>query len=205
MMEGGLWYYAFMVKSLWEFTWSVVSWWYALVPGAVAGALWVADVLFDKAFTKNRKLLAWVMFVSVFVASFLAFHNMRIQRNELREMVSNLEKQASEQIKVLNPQQEKLLMLIHQYQVNLGVRKLIIGLDGHLHFDEPSKRNIKINIADELLGGLNSPERAKDFEVIMDRMPPEYLRRIPEMRLGSPYVVTVTEEGIRYLEINKDN
>lgn len=105
----------------------------------------------------------------------------------------------SPKLPTLTPQQEKLLMLVHNYQVQFGARKLIIKTDGLLHFDEPNRKDIKINIADELLGGENSFERAKEFEAIVDGMPPEYLRRIPEMRLGSPFVVTVTEFGIRYL------
>jgi hypothetical protein len=36
----------------------------------------------------------------------------------------------------------------------------------------------------------------------MESMPAEYVRFIPETRMDSPFVVLVTEEGMRFLQGN---
>lgn len=79
----------------------------------------------------------------------------------------------------LSPQQEKLLMLVDKYQVKFGARKLIIEVGGAIYLDDPGHTYTNTNIADELLGGIDSPERARKLETIMDGMPSEYLRRFP--------------------------
>lgn len=109
--------------------------------------------------------------------------------------------QGSKEVELsLSPQQEKLLRLIDKYMLQFGANKLMIALDGLIKFDEPSRKDIKINIADELFEEENSYERAKQLETLMDSMPPEYLRRLPESRLGSPFVVIITDAGRKYLK-----
>ena len=105
-----------------------------------------------------------------------------------------------EQFETIEPQQEKLLRLIHKYQVQFRARKLIIGRYGSLHFDEPERKEVNINIAEELFGSVgDTPARALEFEVIMGRLPTEYLRMIPESRWDNPFVVTLTDAGRQYL------
>lgn len=109
----------------------------------------------------------------------------------------------TEQIPSLNPQQQRLLSIIHEHQVQLGARKLIVGRGqpGVLYFDEPERKNININIAEELFGeGGDLTLRVSEFEVLMEGIPPEYLRMIPEARMDNPFVVTVTEAGTKYLK-----
>ena len=41
--------------------------------------------------------------------------------------------------------------------------------------------------------------RSKEFERLMELLPDVYLRRYPETRINSPFVVGVTDEGVKYL------
>jgi hypothetical protein len=104
------------------------------------------------------------------------------------------------QAPVLDPQKEKLLTLIHKYQVQLGASKLIVLRDGRIYDDQTRSIIAGIDLGSELFGAGSSPAvRGPQFERLMESMPSEYLRMIPESRLGSPFVVTITEAGIRYL------
>ena len=110
----------------------------------------------------------------------------------------NLSQQAA--TPTLNSQQERLLRTIHTYQVRFGARKLIVLRTGQLVFDEPDRKDIKINLAREVLGNAHMPDvMAKEFETLMESIPPEFFRVIPEARFSSPFVVTVTEVGVKYL------
>jgi len=102
-------------------------------------------------------------------------------------------------VQTLQPQEEALLTIIHKYQVQFSAKKLIIGRTGAI-FDDPNRKNTDINVAAELFGSENvSSEQLQEFESLIEGMPENYLRFFPETRLGSPFVVSITEEGIRYL------
>ncbi len=102
---------------------------------------------------------------------------------------------------VLTPQQERLLGILYDHQKQFGVQKLIVGRDGAVVFDEPERKEVSINVAAELFGGMESARaRAAEFVALMDSMPEVYLRRLPETRYDSPFVVAVTEAGIRHLK-----
>ena len=106
-----------------------------------------------------------------------------------------------EQVVILSPQQERLLRLIYNNQVHFGAKKLVISRSGRLHFDDPKEQTNQIDLAMELLGNRLDPAvRAHEFESLMEGMPPEYLKMIPETRWDNPFVVTVTEAGIRHLD-----
>jgi hypothetical protein len=106
---------------------------------------------------------------------------------------------------VLTPSQESLLRTIHKYQVRFAADKLVIGRNGGLHFDapqrdDPAMKDVRINVAADVLGGHMEPAaRNREFELVMNSIPTDYLRHIPEGRMDSPFVVTITEAGIRYL------
>jgi hypothetical protein len=145
----------------------------------------------------------WIITVAGIVlgafSAFLIYYGQHLVRQETR--ITTLPPIPSvEQFETLEPQQEKLLRLIHKYQVQFGARKLIIGRSGSLHFDEPERKEVNINIAEELLGSEgHSPARAREFEVIMESLPPNFLRMMPESRLDNPFVVTLTDAGRQYL------
>ncbi|MBF0105767.1 MAG: hypothetical protein HQM16_10625 [Deltaproteobacteria bacterium] len=46
-------------------------------------------------------------------------------------------------------------------------------------------------------------KKSGEFENLIHSIPDKYLQRIPEMRLGSPYVVRITEDGVKYIQNGK--
>jgi hypothetical protein len=101
---------------------------------------------------------------------------------------------------ILPPPQEQLLTLLADYQRRFSAHKLIIGRrNGKLHFDGDPRRDEGISLIQDLFGHVG-PTNAARFEELMERMPPEYLRFYPETRMDSPFVVSVTEIGLRYLK-----
>jgi hypothetical protein len=100
---------------------------------------------------------------------------------------------------ILSPPQERLLGLIADYQRQFAANKLIIGrTDGRLYFDDSQTKGEGISLVHDLYGSEDATNRAS-FERLVESMPPEYLRLLPEMRFDSPFVASVTEAGLRYL------
>lgn len=100
---------------------------------------------------------------------------------------------------LLMPQQQRLLELLAGYQRQFAASKLIIGRqDGALHFDGTPGRGQGISIVEDLYGTLDT-QNAVRFEELMESMPPEYVRLLPEARFDNPFVVTVTAAGMRRL------
>jgi hypothetical protein len=97
----------------------------------------------------------------------------------------------------LSPPQQRLLELIAKYQREFTASKLIVGRkNGQLHFDRAPDRGKGINLIRELYGATGAVE-ANKFEALVESMPPEYLRLLPENRYGSPFVISITEAGSR--------
>jgi len=115
---------------------------------------------------------------------------------------SSISASSTAPLPIINPPHERLLSLIHKYQVQFGATKLVIARSGLLHFDDPEQRErFNINLAAELFESAVDPTiRSRQFEALMEGMPAEYLRMIPESRLDNPFVVMITEAGIRYLK-----
>ncbi len=104
---------------------------------------------------------------------------------------------------VLIPAQERLLDVIAKHQREFAASKLVVGRKtGRLHFDDNDTRGGDVNLLREVFGSEDATNGSR-FEELMESMPPEYLRLLPEMRWDSPFVVTVTEAGIRYLQSRK--
>ena len=100
---------------------------------------------------------------------------------------------------VLSPPQERLLGLLAGYQRQFAADKLIIERrSGKLHFDDSPNKGEGISLIRDLYGSEDGTKQAV-FERLMESMPPEYVRFLPEMRLDSPFVVSVTGAGLRYL------
>jgi hypothetical protein len=99
---------------------------------------------------------------------------------------------------ILTPPQERLLGLLADYQRQYAADKLIVGRNGKLYFDNDPNKGKEVSLLRDLYG---SDDLAKQnmFESLVESMPPEYLRLFPEMRWDSPFVISVTEAGLRYI------
>jgi hypothetical protein len=99
----------------------------------------------------------------------------------------------------LSPSQERLLMLIADYQQKYAANKLIISrTDGRLFFDGNPDRGKEVSLVRDLYGAIDFSKQ-KDFVDLMDSMPPEYLRVFLETRYGSPFAVGITDSGSNYI------
>jgi len=99
----------------------------------------------------------------------------------------------------LDPEPLRLLRLLYQLQTHNNLQKLVIGRDGVMRADTNGIAS-DINVITELFSiPVADTTSVKAFEALMMKIPLTYLRSIPETRLDSPYVVSVTPEGIAYL------
>lgn len=104
---------------------------------------------------------------------------------------------------VLMPAQVHLLDVIAKHQREFAANKLVVGRrTGLLHFDGNNTRGAGVNLLRDVFGSEDAANGPR-FEELMESMPSEYLRLFPEMRWDNPFVVTVTEGGIRYLQGRK--
>ncbi|MER3423139.1 MAG: hypothetical protein C4293_07815 [Nitrospiraceae bacterium] len=109
--------------------------------------------------------------------------------------------QTSGEMPVLSPVQERLLELLADYQKKFTANKLIISRrSGSLHFDDDTKKGSDLSLIKDLYGSTaNLSQRATEFEKLMEGMPSEYVRLLGETRFDNPFVVSVTEKGMKYL------
>jgi hypothetical protein len=103
--------------------------------------------------------------------------------------------------KVLTAPQERLLTLLWEYQRRFASTKLVVSRDGRLFFDDPERqKTTKVNVLKDLFDSKEEDtSRVAEFQQLIDQIPEEYLRRYAEGRFGSPFVVGVTEGGVKYL------
>jgi len=96
----------------------------------------------------------------------------------------------------LKPDQLRLLTLLQQYQVKLGVRKLVVDREhGTVFTEERGATSTELNFMTDLHlhdSGL--------FVQLFEEMPSEYVRFFPEARYDNPFVVGITEQGQAYLD-----
>jgi hypothetical protein len=108
-------------------------------------------------------------------------------------------KTAIAETSILSPPQERLLGLISEYQKKFAASKLVITRgNGRLHFDEGPTRGQDVSMVRDLFGS-EGPRQSLRFDDLLESMPQEYLRLLPEARLDNPFVVRITEAGLRYL------
>jgi len=99
----------------------------------------------------------------------------------------------------LEPEALRLLRFLYEVQTRNDLSKLIIGRDGAMRADTNGIPK-DINVVADFFSIANVDERsASAFEKLLMKIPLTYLRSIPETRLGSPFVVSVTPEGVAYL------
>lgn len=105
--------------------------------------------------------------------------------------------------KSLSPQQLKLLKILYNIQSETGANKLIISsANGMVHWDNEKMRDkYKLNVFQEFYSIESDFEKKSDeFGNLIHSIPDQYLQRIPETRLDSPYVVRIAEDGIKYIQ-----
>jgi hypothetical protein len=119
--------------------------------------------------------------------------------NNYYQVPSASSSSATPTLPVISPAQEQLLILIIRYQRQFAADKLVIGRqDGTLVFDNEPEKGKGVSLIADLYGSVNQSNQA-EFEKLMEDIPQEYLRVFPEARWDSPFVVSVTEAGQRYL------
>ena len=101
---------------------------------------------------------------------------------------------------LLRPQQERFLLLLYRYQVELGVRKLIVGRsDGAVFLVDQTPRPTRFNFMQDMSLSPDKGDRAL-FEQLVEEMPQSYVRSFTESRFDNPFVIGITEEGQRYVQ-----
>ncbi len=99
----------------------------------------------------------------------------------------------------LNSYQIALLKEIYKYQKTNGVNKVVIDRVGFI-YDNLTGKPTSINVSINVLGNRANQGR---FEDLIISMPEYFLKRLPETRVGSPYVLAVTEETRKLLDKNQ--
>jgi hypothetical protein len=101
--------------------------------------------------------------------------------------------------RTLTPAQEQLLALIAKYQRQFAANKLIIDrTTGALIFDGAPDRARGISLMNDLFDAMDQVAQIRFIDLV-ESLPAEYLRFLPEMRWDSPFVVSVTDVGLNYL------
>jgi hypothetical protein len=99
----------------------------------------------------------------------------------------------------LSPMQERLLQIVADRLRTSGASKLVVGRrDGALHFDDDPARGKGLSLITDLWG-ISASSRGAEFEQLVESMPSEYFRLLPETRYDNPFVIMITNEGIYYL------
>lgn len=110
-------------------------------------------------------------------------------------------KQSGEANVLLNPLQQKILSYIYNYQTVGNLPKVIISKDGTILDDKQGSDTDKNVIRDIMNRDTADKDAQSAFENLLLSIPEKYLKIIPETRWGSPFVVKVTEDGIKYLSM----
>jgi hypothetical protein len=127
---------------------------------------------------------------------------------DLRRQLDQTQKCLAELSTVVAPpqmssMQGKLLFMIAKYQKEYSETKLVINRgQGSLFFDNDQNKGKDVSIIKDLYN-TSDPINQKNFEQLMETMPLYYLRFLPEMRLDSPFVISVTEAGFEWLKNNQ--
>jgi hypothetical protein len=100
----------------------------------------------------------------------------------------------------LSPAQEHLLSILVGYMRQFSANKLVIGREsGVLVFDDQD-RGHGISLIQDLFGVTDVVSQTR-FADLMESMPSEYVTFLPEMRWDSPFVVRITDAGLKYAAI----
>jgi hypothetical protein len=107
--------------------------------------------------------------------------------------------------RLLTAPQERLLALLFQRQREFASSKIVINRNGQIHFDDPelAKTN-KVNfLADLYRSKEGDYAKASEFTALVESLPTDYVRFHAEARWDNPFVLSVTEAGVKYLRDHK--
>lgn len=132
--------------------------------------------------------------ISGAIGAFMVYYGLHLVNNPVEHAKANLEKP------VLQPAQERLLRLLAEYQTRFATHKLVVSRrDGRLYFDDDPEKGKGISLIQDLYGPGADAARSGEFQRLVESMPSEYVRLYGESRLDNPFVVGVSELGMRYL------
>ncbi len=136
--------------------------------------------------------------VTIAVGTFMIYYGQDLLRRPMQSVPVRAE------MLILSPGQERLLELLAKYQKMFAANKLVVSRrKGTLHFDGKPEKGKGISLLHDLYGVDESDEsRASEFEKLMESIPLDYLRLYGEARLDNPFVVSVTNKGMKYLRTN---
>ncbi|MFH1504948.1 MAG: hypothetical protein ABIH08_06160, partial [Candidatus Omnitrophota bacterium] len=69
--------------------------------------------------------------------------------------------------------------------------------------DEQAEKSTSINLVRQVLGKEPDEQGLRELDEVILSMPDKYMKLIPEVRWGSPYVIVVTSEGVKRLQEEK--
>ncbi len=148
--------------------------------------------------TSAKDMVFRVIFTAVVCAvsgTFLAEAIRYTYRAETGPKIDNREQQQT----VLSPAQERLLVLLAKYERQFATNKLVISReDGGLVFDGAPRRGQGVSLINDLFGATDEAAKVR-FVDLVESMPAEYVKFIPEMRWDSPFVISVTPGALQYL------
>lgn len=143
--------------------------------------------------------MGWVFYGVVHNAEFRKLSTLKEELQLKEERLNAQVKQLGETNISLTSFQQKILSYIYDYQVASNLIKVIISKDGII-FDEHQGRDTDKNVIRDIMQKSNTDKNAQNaFANLLLSIPEKYLKIIPEVRWGSPFVVKVTNEGIKYL------
>ena len=129
------------------------------------------------------------------IGAFMVYYGQDMVRRPPEQPHATLERPT------LAPEQERMLELLAKYQKLFAVNKLVVSRKmGTLFFDKEPEKAKDISLIRDLYGvGGEDVARSSQFEKLLESMPPEYIRFYSEARFDNPFVVSVTESGMKYL------
>ena len=142
-----------------------------------------------------RRAFVTIGIVLIAIGSFLGYYGGK-------ELLSARSPSPFQAERVLSLYQERLLGLIYKYQRDYASSKLVVARNGSIFFfdDQERRKTVKITLLTELYGSKEGDELRKgEFVSLMESLPLEYIRFHTEARFDNPFVVSVTEAGIKYL------
>lgn len=98
----------------------------------------------------------------------------------------------------LSSDQLGLVREIWKYQKQNKLNKVVINRNGYI-FDDIQNKETNVNLALKVLGQKRGDQSR--FENLMLSIPTFFLKQIPEMRLGNPYVVIIPEDARKFLDV----
>jgi hypothetical protein len=159
---------------------------------------------FDKISLFLKEPVFYVLLIIAFLIGLKFFHT--LHQGELAELqlkaerLEALEKKYSKELISLNKEQMIFLKVVYDYQKQAPNNKAVIMLKEGFIFSEEERKPTSINLIRTVFQEEPTEKTAMALSDLILSIPSEYMKLIPEMRFGSPFVVRVTKEGVDKLK-----